>query len=250
MQNRTILPAALVLGLCFLIGSVVLGRSVERFRQEDRYISVKGFAEKEVKSDLVIWAIKVRGISDDLEQGRAAMETSRKKIIAFLVKNGVASGEIIQRDLTVTDRQANEYMPPSNGVMPPRYVVEETLEVRSKNVDLIQKVSRMTDQLLRAGVALSTKNDWSGGGLRFIFTKLNDIKPAMLIEATHNARQAAEQFAKESEVSLGSLKKASQGIFSIEDRDNFSTGQEGGGMGSLDIYKKVRVVVSCYYSVN
>ena len=136
--------AALLLGLGFIIGSLIVGRSVQRFRQEDRFISVKGFAEREVKADLVIWAIKVRAISDDLGQGSTSLEASKQKISQFLLRNGIAQAEIIPRDLTVTDRQAADYLPPQNGVLPPRYVVEETLEVRSKNVDLVQKVSRMT----------------------------------------------------------------------------------------------------------
>jgi hypothetical protein len=41
----------------------------------------------------------------------------------------------------------------------------------------------------------------------------------MIEEATRNARAAAEKFAKDSESKLGKIKSASQGQFSISDRD-------------------------------
>lgn len=247
-NHQSILALSIFLGLT--IGSLVIGNSIKRFKKEDRFISVKGFSEKEVKSDLVIWSIKIRITNDDLKAGNAAIESSKNKVTEFLTKNGISKSEITLTDLTVHDKEAVEYAQRTDRL---RYIIEETIEVRSKNVELVQKVSRMSDELLNAGVALSTKSDWTGGGLRFLYTKLNDVKPTMLVEATKNAKSAAIQFAKESEVSLGLLRKANQGIFSIEDRDSFSEAQSDSpnyyGSGTLDLYKKVRVVISCEYSI-
>lgn len=244
---------SIILGISVVVGlflcAAFLGRSLERFRKEDRYLSVKGFAEREVKADLVIWAIKLRTANNDLLEGNRSMEASKAKVMEFLTKNGIGADEIIQRDLTVTDKQANEYG--GNNADKLRYIIEETIEVRSTNVENVQKVSRMTNELLNAGVALSTKSDWTGAGLRFIFTKLNDIKPAMLTEAIQNAKKAAEQFTRESHTNLGKMRKASQGLFSIDDRDNFSAQGEGAGYaaGTSDLYKKVRVVINVEYSI-
>lgn len=247
-NNQIILALSILLGL--IIGSFTLGNSIKRFKKEDRYISVKGFSEQEVKSDLVIWSIKVKITTDDLKEGNSSIESSKNKVMQFLIKNGISENEITLTDLTVHDRDAVEYTQKREGS---RYIIEETIEVRSKNVDLVQKVSRMSYELLNAGVALSTKSDWTGGGLKFLFTKLNEIKPTMLIEATKNAKNAAIQFAKESDVSLGLLRKASQGSFSIEDRDSFNGAQSDNpgyyGSGTLDLYKKVRVVINCEYSI-
>ncbi|MEO7157056.1 MAG: SIMPL domain-containing protein, partial [Vicinamibacterales bacterium] len=91
-------------------------------------ISVKGFSEKEVKSDLVIWSIKLRVASNDLQEGSKSINNSKNKISSFLTRNGIDQSEIIQRDLMVNDRQANEYEPASN-LNNFRYVIEETIEV-------------------------------------------------------------------------------------------------------------------------
>jgi len=132
-----------------------------------------------------------------------------------------------------------------------RYIIENSIVVRSANVDNIQQVNRMTDELLKMGVVISNVNEYMPS-VQYLFTKLNDIKPEMVLEATQNARKAALEFTRESNVSLGEMKKANQGLFTIVDRDDFVSGQTGeGGYGSNtnDIYKKVRVVVNIEYSV-
>ena len=182
--------------------------------------------------------------------GNTSLATATKKVYDFLVKNGINKVEIIQQNLTVTDKQANEY-DNQYSTDKLRYIIEETINVRSINVEVVQKVSRMTSELLNAGVALSTKDEYRGSGLQFIFTKLNSIKPEMLSEATRNAKVAAEEFTKESQTQLGKLRKANQGLFTILDRDEFTDGGNGGGYlnGTSDLFKKVRVVISAEYSI-
>ena len=93
---------------------------------------------------------------------------------------------------------------------------------------------------------------WLFNALRFIYTKLNEVKPIMLAEATRNAKKAGEEFARESDTRLGKMRKATQGLFSIVDRDASLSGQADGGYysGSADIYKKIRVVISVDYSID
>jgi uncharacterized protein len=249
-KKMTILFACIIfLGLA--VSAFVIGRSIERFRNEDRYISVRGFSEREVKADLTVWSLKLNVASDDLSEGSRLIDSAKMKAIQFLTHNGINSDEIIQKGLQVSDRKAKEYG--STGTTKElRYIITKIIQVRSNNVDNVQKVSRMTDELLRAGVVISSTDDWQGTGIRFVFTKLNEIKPAMLAEATGNAKNAALEFAKESNTSLGKMRKASQGLFTIADRDEVSGAQAENNYyasGISDLFKKVRVVVSVEYSI-
>lgn len=165
------------------------------------------------------------------------------------MQKGIKEHEIFQQDLKVVDKLAREYGDSNIGNF--RYIIENAILIRSENVDTIQSVKRMTDELLKMGVVISNVNDYSPS-VQYLFTKLNEIKPDMLQEATQNARKAALEFTKESNVTLGQLKKANQGLFTIVDRDDFLSGQTGeGGYGSNvnDIYKKVRVVVNFEFSI-
>jgi uncharacterized protein len=250
MENKRliILSTAIIIGS--ILGSLILGRALQRFKTQDRYISVKGFSEREVKSDLVVWTIRTRIANNDLSDGSKAIEDAKNKVIDFLIKNGIKNEEIIQKDLTVNDKKAQEYGSMNIGDSY-RFIIDKIIQVRSSDVENIQKVSRMTDDLLKAGVALSSSNNYEGS-VKFFFTKLNDIKPEMLSEATKNANEAAIQFTKESNTKLGKLRKANQGLFSIIDRDDFLSGQTVNGYNPFsgnDLFKKVRVVVNVDYSI-
>ena len=89
-------------------------------------------------------------------------------------------------------------------------------------------------ELVKEGIAISGQ-DYKNK-TEFLFTDLNKIKPAMIEEATKNAREVARKFAKDSGSRLGKIKNASQGQFSINDRDT-----------STQYIKKVRVVSTIKY---
>jgi len=225
-----------------------LGGSLQEIRKGERYVTVKGTSERDVRADLAVWAMKLRVAGSDLGEAGRSMEATRAKVLQFLAQKGFSAEEIASQDLRVSDRQANDY---GSGNMRDmlRYVVEATILLRSKNVDKVQKVSQMTDELVRAGVVLSSKDEWQAGP-RYLFSQLNTIKPAMLAEATKNARAAAVQFAADSGSAVGAIRRASQGLFSISDRDQTPPGQgEGGGgeSGETDPNKRVRVVVTVDY---
>lgn len=250
MEKRLFIISSIAILIGISLGAAILGRSLKRFKSEDRYISVKGFSEREVKSDFAVWTITTRIANNDLNEGSRSIEEAKNKIVDFLIKNNIRQDEIIQKDLIVNDKKAQEYVPNNIGDSY-RFIIDKIIQIRSSDVDNIQKVSRMTDELLKVGVVLSNNNQ-SQASVRFIFTKLNDIKPEMLTEAIKNANHAAIQFTKESGTKLGKLRKANQGLFSIVDRDAFLSGQSEGGyypMNGSDLFKKIRVVVNVDYAI-
>jgi uncharacterized protein len=248
MKTNNIWIIAVAMVISFGINALFIGRSLQRFKAEDRSVSVKGLSEREVKADLVVWNIQSRVVCDNLLDGNKQVEASKNQIVKFLSQNQINSDEIIIEGITVIDKKANQYggYQQDNS---PRYLVSQIIQVRSSNVDQVQKVSRMTGELLQAGVVIS--NNEYGNPIQFYFTKLNDIKPEMISEATQKAREAARKFATENDASLGRLKMANQGLFTIVDRTaSLSNGDGGYASGTNDLYKKVRVVISAEYSIN
>lgn len=247
-KNLTIIVSVIVIGL--ILNGLILGRSIQRFKKEDRAISVKGFSEREVKSDLAVWSIKTRVADNDLAAGSKAIEEVKNKVIVFLKEKGFRDDEILLKGLSVNDKKAQEY-DVNNALISFRFIIDNTIQVRSSQVELIDKVSRMTDELLKRGVMISNRDEYMGM-VRYYYTKLNEIKPEMLTDATKNAKNAAIQFAKESNSRIGKLKRASQGLFSVIDRDESLSGPADANMysnGTNDLMKKVRVVVSVDYSI-
>ena len=214
----------LALGLCvgLIGGALILARSLQEIRKGERFVTVKGVAERDVKADLAVWGMKVRVAGNDLAEVGRSLEATRAKVLQFLSEKGFTADEVSSQDLKVSDRQANDY---GSGNMKDmlRYVVEATVLLRSKNVDKVQEVSRKTDELVRAGVVLSTKDDWQGAGPRFIFTQLNTIKPAMLAEATKSARSAAVQFAARDGSHRGHVGNSGLGVGGLPQRHILNT---------------------------
>lgn len=241
--NSIIVACILAVGL--IVAGYLIGKSIERFRLEDRSISVKGLAEKEVKSDLAIWQIQTKVTTNDMIEGSRHIEENKSKIIDFLKSNGFADDEIVVQNSKVTDKLARDYGSENIGVF--RYIIENTIQVRTENVDIVNKVSKQTDKLLKMGVLITD----SYNTVQYLYTGLNSIKPQMLAEATQNAKKAAEEFTKESDVKLDKLRKAGQGLFSIVDRDySIMQATSGGYYDAVnDLYKNVRVVVSVEYSI-
>ena len=96
-------------------------------------------------------------------------------------------------------------------------MASQAVTVYSERVEDVREVMRNAGELGKKGVIISG-GDYS---LRteYLFTRLNEIKPEMIEAATKEARKVAEKFAEDSNSELGKIKTASQGLFSISDRD-------------------------------
>jgi len=144
------------------------------------------------------------------------------------------------QDFAASDAFVNQY---GGGQITSRYALRQTVVVRSTNPDQILAASQRVAELVNAGVVLSSGNEYGGtNGPTFLFTKLNEVKPPMIQEATARAREAAEQFARDSRASLGGIRRANQGVFEILPRD-----QAPGISQESQVVKTVRVVSTVEY---
>ncbi len=216
------------------------GDAVVRGRSADRFVTVKGVSEREVQADLALWPIQFVVAENELSTAQARIGETAKKVTAFLNRHGIEASQLELQDLGVTDTQANRY-----GGQPAakRFVINQTIMVRSTEPDVVFKASQAVGELVDAGVVLSSDGGWSNGPT-FLFTKLNDVKPAMIAAATANGRQAAEQFAKDAGSKLGGIRQANQGLFVILPRD-----QAPGVQEQRQRTKVVRVVSTIDYQL-
>jgi len=233
--------AFLALGLIF--GGWILGSEIKAIRLGDRYVTVKGLVERNVKSDLAIWPLSYKEAGNVLASVYAKTEADKQAILKFLNQQGIENSEIELGVIRVVDTQANEY----GGVnrAPLRYIVEQQITVRTSRVDQVSAAAQKTMHLLQQGIVLNTV---PGQGLAYKFNGLNAIKPDMITEATRNARAAADRFAADSGSRVGSIRQANQGVFSILPADQAGdAGENSGFQSESSIMKTVRVVTSVQY---
>jgi hypothetical protein len=233
------LVPALLVAIGIAAAGWFAGDAVVRGRSADRYVTVKGVSEREVQADLALWPIQFVVAENDLASTQARSAEASKKVTDFLARHGIEASQLELQDLSVTDTQANRY---GGQPAPRRYVISRTIMVRSTAPDVVFKASQAVGELVDAGVVLSSEGGW--GGPTFLFTRLNDVKPAMIAEATANGRQAAEQFAKDASSRLGGIRQANQGLFVILPRDQAQGVQE-----QRQRTKVVRVVSTIDYQL-
>lgn len=211
--------SAVVLGLCFIIGAGllgwILGQAAVEVKEYERSVTVKGLAEREVAADIVIWPISFTDANNNLTQLYSDIETSAANIRKFLNGKGIKADEISVAAPSITDKSAQQYGGMDNAQF--RYAGMQTVTVYSENVALVREAMNGLSDLGKQGIVLNT-NTYENQ-VEYIYTRLNDIKPEMIEEATNKAREVANKFAEDSQSRLGKIKQASQGQFTIEPRD-------------------------------
>lgn len=227
---------SVVLGISLCLGIVIAGISMSiafyKTRVTQRYVTVKGLAERNVDADMAIWPLTFKETGNDLTALHRIVNSKRQIIRRFLIESGFEDSEISLSPPSIRDSQA-EPVYGDQSMSKYRYTAQQTVSVYTNQVPLVKQTMEKSGELVGKGVVLV-----AGGMADFLFTSLNDVKPDMIAEATQNAREAAEQFAKDSGSKVGKIRTARQGLFSINVRDRNSPE-----------YKVVRVVTTVEYFI-
>jgi hypothetical protein len=213
-------------------GGHFIGKGIADRNSGRRTISVKGLSEQEVAASIAIWNVGFHATGNELAEINQKLGDSSKAVVAFLRQAGFDEQEMAVQPPGVRDTsmevRGKDTPPP-----PERYSAQQSVLLRTAKVELVKPALASVSSLMMSGVLIS-----GGSQPSYIFNQLNEIKPGMIQEATHNARIAAEQFSRDSQTVLGKLRSASQGLFQVENRDTATPER-----------KIVRVVVNVEYEV-
>ena len=221
---------AVVIAAGIALAGVFVGNAIRANAQNQRFIEVRGLAEKVVKADRAAWALRYQASGDDMAGVMSELGRQQQLVLRFLTERGFKTESIGTSPVAVQDNWASGRQARN------RYTVRSGVTLTSSDVDAVQRAETEINELVKAGVVLDFPN------LRYIFTDLNAIKPAMLTEATTNAKQAAESFARDSNARILGLRSATQGLFSIA--TPLADYDEAGS-----VMKKVRVVTRMQYRI-
>jgi uncharacterized protein len=226
LGRNTLLIAAALVAIGLVAGGYLLGDGLRRARAADRSVTVRGLAERDVTADLAVWTLNYSRSGSDLATVRGEIDADTQAIRRFFATLGFPADALRPAGAGVAQGF-------DNGIQ--RFTVTQRLQLRTGDIARAQRAVARQFDLVRDGVVLQ-----EGSGIAYSFTKLNDIKPPMVAEATRDARAAAEQFAKDSATGVGAIKSATQGYFSVEARDG-----DASNYGVADTpFKKVRVVTT------
>lgn len=220
---------SLLIALSIVILGLCLKSGIDNFTFRDREVTVRGLAERQVMANEVTWPITFNIAGDDLTTIYDNVSRTDSIIVRFLTSSGITRDEISIAPPSTYNAAANQY---GSSTFKYKYSLESTVTVTTKKVDKVRELLGRQAELLKEGVAFSNSY------INYRYTDLNAIKPAMIEEATKNARLAADKFAADSHSKVGKIKTASQGQFSIDDSDS-----------STPWLKNVRVVSTIVYYI-
>jgi hypothetical protein len=231
MKNTSWLKV-LIISLSIVTAGFFIGEMNWNSLKNNRKVQVKGLSEREVKANLAVWPMQITITNNNLSNLNSEIESQKRKVLAFFTNRGFTKSEINIGISNITDTKANLY---NNGAKQNfRYLARTEITLRTKNIQKIKNAQKESINLASEGILINSKNQWRP--VEYIYTGLNSIKPEMIEEATKKAKEVAEKFAKDSNSKVGKIKSATQGLFTINDRDS----------NTPDV-KKVRVVTTVNY---
>jgi hypothetical protein len=206
----------LIFSASIVMAGYFIGNMHKTGKKYDRFVQVKGLSEREVNADLAVWPINITLTANDLNALKSNIEKQNDEVHDFFIAQGFEENELTKGSTNISDVRADMYNANSwNNEF--RYLAKSEFTVRTNDISKLQKALAESLELMSKGILLGSKNPWRP--IEYIFTGLNDLKPSMIEEATKNAREVAEKFARDSDSQVGEIRVARQGLFTINDRD-------------------------------
>ncbi|MFN7398387.1 MAG: SIMPL domain-containing protein [Sandaracinobacter sp.] len=231
--NSPVISGALI-GAGLALAGLFVASGLKDIRRGDAVVTVRGVAERDVEADLATWVIATQATGSDLAIVQGKADADAEAVRSFLAAKGFTPAEIQARGSSVS-----QYFDPGVGRL--NIVIRQRLLARTTDIRRMEKAFANQAEMIRKGVALESDGV---GGVTYSFTRLNDVKPEMIAQATKSARQAADQFARDSDTGVGGIRQATQGLFSITGRDGET------GIGTDTPYQKVRVVTTIDFALD
>lgn len=207
MKNNVFAGALIALGLC--LGGMFVYLGISRYAVKDRSVYVKGLSTREVEADYAVWPLSYGWNGNDLPSLYDQLESVTARVKKHLLDLGFEESDLRQGPVSVDNNWESYY-----GDHRPeyKYTLRTSIIVSTDKVKLVIASQGKEADLLKQGLIVSS-NKWD---LDYQFNGLSELKPSMIEEATKNARAVAQKFADDAQCSLGSIRSASQGQFSIE----------------------------------
>ncbi len=237
--------SAIVFAIAIIASSLILGQAVINRNKTQGTISVTGLGQTDFLSDLIVWEARFTRDNSDLKQAYTDLENDKNAIRSYLVSKGLPDSVIVFNAVKTSRNMKQNYTSSGQyiGEEFTGYTLSQMVQIDSKEVSKVEKISREVTELLNKGIQLYSLSP------RYYYTKLDDLKIEMISSATENARLRAEQIAKNSGTKLGELQMARMGIFQITGQNSNEDYSWGGAYNTASKAKTASITIKLTYRV-
>lgn len=235
--------AALILAVGLIFSSIVVATVIYKVKAMDNTLQVTGSVKKVVNSDVVKWtaAFSRTVTMSELKSGYSQMASDLEKVSGFLKTEGVDPKEMTVS--TVFMDQQYDYYKPESAPSQKYYILRQTVQIQSKEVDKITALAKNTKKLIDEGVIFSTQS------LEYFYTKLPETRIELLASAVQDAKARAEKLAESSGRKVGTLKSASVGVVQVLPVNSVEI-SDYGAYDTSSIEKEVMITVRALFRIN
>jgi len=237
--------SSIIFGLAIVLSSVFLGKAYTERDKDEGEIGVTGLGTDNFSSDLIIWEGSFGAQNIDLKTAYKILNNNKFIISKYLSEKGIDTEELVYNAVKTTTRNKNIYSSEGDyiGQEFEAYELTQSLQIESKEVEKIEKISREITELLNQGVQFYSESP------RYYYTKLADLKIEMISKATRDARLRAEKISEFSGGQLGALESAKMGIFQITGQNSKEDYSWGGTLNTSSKEKTASITMKLVYKV-
>ncbi|MGB1269191.1 MAG: SIMPL domain-containing protein [Flavobacteriaceae bacterium] len=237
---------AIIFGIAIVASSIFLGKAYTDRNKVEGEIQVTGLGNTDFSSDFIVWEGSFDAQNIDLKQAYVTLEHNKSVVNTYLTNKGISTDQLIYS--AVKSHKKTKQLYSQNGdYMGDEfvgYVLTQSVQIESKNVDKIEKISREITELLNQGVQFYSEAP------RYYYTKLADLKIEMISKATEDARIRAEKISEFSGGKLGDLESAKMGVFQITGQNSKEGYSWGGTFNTSSREKTASITMKLIYKVN
>ncbi|WP_418511831.1 SIMPL domain-containing protein [Corallibacter sp.] len=237
---------AIIFSLAIVISAFLLGNAFMNRNKADGTISVNGLGKADFTSDLIVWEGSFAKESSNLQQAFNDLEKDKKIISDYLLSKGITEKELVFNAVNSRKNSRAKYTADGKYVGEEflGYVLTQSLQIDSNDVEKVEKISREITELLNKGIQFYSQAP------RYYYTKLADLKIEMISKATADAKMRAETIAKNSGGKLGSLISAKLGVFQITGQNSNEDYSWGGTYNTSSKEKTASITMKLDYEAN
>jgi len=236
---------SIIFGIAIVASSIFLGKAYTDRNKVEGEIQVTGLGKADFSSDLIVWEGRFGAQNIDLKQAYLTLEKNKTVINEYLTTKGINTKELIYSAVKTNQKNKQIYSSDGNYIGDEfvGYELNQSVQIESKDVDKIEKISREITELLNQGVQFYSESP------RYYYTKLADLKIEMISKATEDARIRAEKISKFSGGKLGKLESAKMGVFQITGQNSKEDYSWGGTFNTSSREKTASITMKLVYKV-
>lgn len=237
--------SAIVFALAIVIASIVLGNAIINRNKTEGTISVTGLGQTNFTSDLIVWEAKFSQVNSNLKQAYSDLKKDKETISKYFISKGL-NEKVLVFNAVETDKEFKQNYTADGKYLGQEFIgynLSQTVQINSKDVEKVEKISREVTELLDKGIQLYSLAP------RYYYTKLEDLKIEMVSQATDNAHVRAKSIAENSGAKLGELSLAQMGIFQITGQNSNEDYSWGGAYNTSSKEKTASITMKLTYQV-